>query len=1276
VTGRAPILLPYLPRLTVDWAARAPAEGSRTVEGSLLFVDISGFTKMSERLARHGKVGAEEVTDAIGTCFEALLEVAYRAGGGLLKFGGDALLLLFTDAGHARRAADAALGMHARLADVGRLETTAGRVVLRMSAGVHTGEFHCFLVGESHRELLLTGPAVSTTVDMEGAADAGQVVVSAATAAELPPALVGAAQGPGFRLRRRRTLELPDAGIPEPAVAPGVDIAGYLPTAIRAHLLEGGEDPEHRHASVAFLHFDGTDEMLEREGPAGVAAALNELVGDVARAADEHEVTFLGTDIDHDGGKIILVAGVPRAMGDDEERLLGALRRIADGPRRLPVRIGVHRGPIFAGDVGPRYRRTYTVMGDTVNLAARLMARAEPGQVLATAGVLDRSRTKFETTALEPFHVKGKRNPVEAFAIGAVQRRVEVGTADLPLVGRDTELAAFAEDAAALRDGRGRAISLVGDPGIGKSRLVEELRRVVGDVPTFTIACDPYEATTPYAPFWWLLHDMLGLPETAAPEDIADRLRVLVEERAPELMPWLPLLATPLDIDIPDTPETAELSPEFRRERVDDVIAIFLDQALPSGALIILEDVHWMDAASGAVLKIIVENLADRPALICMTRRRVDTGFVPPELPHVRVLRPEPLTAEQAAAALVAATESSPLHAHDVATLAERAAGNPLFLTELLTSAVVSGDVESLPDSIDAVITAQIDRLPTKQRRLLRYAAVLGLTFRRDELTTLVAGDFAPPDLETWDSLSGFLGSVGGDVLRFRHALIRDTAYEELPYRRRRELHARAADALAASLGDHPESEAELLSLHFFHAQKFADAWSYAAIAGRRARDKYANVDAAELLERAIAAARRVPELPDTEVAEIWEALGDVRERTGIYDGALAAYRAARRARAGDPVGEAELLLKEAWIAEREGRYSHAIRVVRRGHRRLSEVSGAAAATTRAGLAAWYGAVRQAQGRSREAIAACLEAIADAVAAGNLAAEAHARFILDWAYVEVGEPERATHSARALEIYEQLGDLDGQAVVLNNLGGFAYFEGRWDEAISLYERGRDRRLRTGNAVEAALGTCNIGEVLTEQGRLDEAEEAFRTALRVYRAADFPYGVATAAQHLGRIATLAGRLDEARGHLDEARGLFELIGAAADVQEVDVNLAEWHLESGDPAQALAVADAHLDSGVVRLAALQRIRGLAFAACGDDAAARVALEASLEEARARDALYEIARTLDALVDLDVRAGDLASAEQREREAGELLRRLGVRTTPAPRVPAVPRPTAALT
>src|SRR5439155_15331874 len=181
--------------------------------------------------------------------------------------------------------------------------------------------------------------------------------------------------------------------------------------------------------------------------------------------------TFLGSDIDKDGGKLILVAGTPKATENDDERMLRALRRVADVDLPLPVRIGVHRGPVFAGDVGPPYRRTYTVMGDTVNLAARLMAAAEPGQILTTAAVLDHSRG-FEAEPLPPLQVKGKRAPVSAFSVGrAVSRgrRRGHGAADryrLPLVGRDSELALIDGLLDSARDGRGGVVVIVGPAGI------------------------------------------------------------------------------------------------------------------------------------------------------------------------------------------------------------------------------------------------------------------------------------------------------------------------------------------------------------------------------------------------------------------------------------------------------------------------------------------------------------------------------------------------------------------------------------------------------------------------------------------------------------------------------------------------------------------------------------------------------------------------------------------------------------------------------------------
>ena len=835
-TDLLPNLLPYVPRLVVDWATDTADQRWQVVDGSLLFVDVSGFTKLSERLARHGKVGAEEVVDVIGGCFTALLAVAYEGGGSLLKFGGDALLLLFTGPDHPARAAGAAVGMQRRLAQVGRLETTAGRVVLRMSAGVHSGEFGCFLVGDSHRELLLAGPAVTTTVAMEAAASAGQVIVSHTTAAALPGVLLGEPLGPGIRVRRTTPPSV-EHNVAEPLVRPGFDTAPYLPTSLRHHLNAGGGEPEHRQVSVAFIHFDGTDALYEREGPAAVSDALDELVTDVQRAADERDVTFLGTDVDHDGGKFILVAGAPRAVDRDEDRLLAALHGLSAGSRRLKIRAGVHRGSVFAGDVGPLYRRTYTVMGDTVNLAARLMARAEPGQIITTPTVLDRSTTPWSTTALEPFMVKGKRHPVVAFVLGPPRRRAVSVVSSLPLVGRDEELAAFDAQIAAVRSGEGRFIQIVGEAGIGKSRLADELRRRVGEhMPQVTIACDAYEASTPYAAFWWLLHDLLGVAPDAPRDEVVAQLERRVGEVAPALSPWLPLLATPLDLDVADTPDTANLSPEFRHERVSEVTAAFLHAAMPTPVLVVVEDVHWMDSASQSILSRIVDGLVDRSALVCVTRRKEESGFEAPVQRHVCTLTPEPLTKEQAEAALVAATEDSPLRPDEVAMLADRAAGNPLFLAELLATATATGDVDSLPDSVDAVISAQVDLLPPVLRRVLRHASVLGRNFSLKDLRSVADPDLPIADESTWRELEGFVSFTSPGALAFRHGLLRDTVYEGLTFRRRRELHARAGDAIVANLGEHVDAEAELLSLHSYHAQRFAEAWRYAHRGHARAR--------------------------------------------------------------------------------------------------------------------------------------------------------------------------------------------------------------------------------------------------------------------------------------------------------------------------------------------------------------------------------------------------------------------------------------------------------
>ena len=283
----------------------------------------------------------------------------------------------------------------------------------------------------------------------------------------------------------------------------------------------------------------------------------------------------------------------------------------------------------------------------------------------------------------------------------------------------------------------------------------------------------------------------------------------------------------------------------------------------------------------------------------------------------------------------------------------------------------------------------------------------------------------------------------------------------------------------------------------------------------------------------------------------------------------------------------------------------------------IDGVDGDAAGRLRAQLMTWYAAVRQAQGRSREAVTWCEQAIVEARRFGDRDAEAHAMFTLDSAWVWLGQTERAVNSPEALAIYSELGDLAGEAVVLNNLGAFEYFRGAWDEAVSLYARGRDARLATGNDVDAAIGTVNIGEILADQGRYEEARLQFVDALRVLRAASYRYGIAYATMLLGRLESRTGSFAKAHEHFEAARSEFADIGLHFDASEVDSMVAECFVLEGRSREGLELAGRLVDSTEQQASpagwpSSQRVRGYAHLQMDDLGAARAAFEASRDSA----------------------------------------------------------------
>jgi class 3 adenylate cyclase/tetratricopeptide (TPR) repeat protein len=1250
------LLTPYLPRLVRAWSAEPGLPRARTIDGSLVSVDISGFTALAERLSAKGKAGAEELVQRISACFDGLIDVAEGHGGDVLKFRGDALLLLFRENRHPQRAAGAASDMQWTIESM-----ITEDVELRMSAGVHSGECHFFLASSPHRELLVAGPGATRVFELEDLATAGEIVLSAETAAAVDPDWIGDEREGAFVMRR---LEPGASTIPPPPDIAGTQLASFVPEPLRAHLAVSSGEAEHRQATVAFVKLSQTDDVVKAEGPSGLLERIDALAGAVGDACATYGVTWLESDIDVNAVKLYLTGGAPASSGQDEEGMLRALRDIVTTDVGLPLRAGVNRGHVFTGDIGNAARRTYAVMGDAVNLAARLTARAQAGEILATGDVLDRARTIYATEK-EPLLVKGKERAVTAHHVGApIGSREEAGADATPIVGREHELELLHAAVNTARMRQLQVVELVGEPGIGKSRLVQELHTLALGFTQLSAAAEQYASSTPFYAWRNLLRQLAGITPDSTREQAGALLSPFVTGVMPDLAPWLPLLAIPFDAEVMATPEADALDPAASREKTLETVENFLERILMMPTLFVFEDAHWLDDSSRSLMLRLTQRSAPRPWLVCVTTRPGVETSVHLAGPAQRISL-EPLGADRAAALALSMADEVALSSEMLAALTERSGGNPLFVRELVNAARAGDRLETLPESIESLLTTRIDTLDPENRMLLRYAAVVGPTFELDFIAEILEDEIPDAgDPSRWEWLREFVGYAGDMTYAFRHDLVRATAYEGLSFARRRDIHCRVASALEGRGG---ENDA-LLSLHYFEAQAYDKAWTYAHAAGERAQATFANVVAAELYERAIAAGANLPKLDARDLARVYENLGDVCELFAAYDRSLVAIEAARALVGAESVlADARLLGKEVLLHEHIGGFADAFEASARGLARLEEAEESFDRdATRATIELSTGAIHYRQTNNQEAIR-WLEAAAEhADRAGDRRTLAHAYYLLDAAHSDFGSADGLRYLELARPIYEELGDVRGLGVVLSNLGIHAYYEGRWTESLAYYRESRAAKERSGDVVGAVIVVNNEAEILSDQGRIGEALPLFDELLRVARASGWAFGVGVAMSNLGRANARAGHFEEAHTLFDDALGIFEELSAERFKVEANARLAECLVFEGRHQEALTVAnecrEAAAKSPVGGVEALiERSIGYAHHQARQPEEGRPHFGESLRIARELKVQFEVALTLRAMA-----ATCCPTIDDLDGEAAEILERLGVVSLPGVPLP----------
>jgi ABC-type oligopeptide transport system substrate-binding subunit/class 3 adenylate cyclase len=645
---------------------------------------------------------------------------------------------------------------------------------------------------------------------------------------------------------------------------------------------------ERKVVTAVFADVVGSTALAERLDPEDVKLVVGEAVARIVG-----EVESLGGHVkDLAGDGVLAFFGAPTTREDDAERAVRcALRIIGEmeeyerevrrgwGAEGFGVRVGAATGAVVVGEIGAGARVEYAAFGDTVNIAARLQSTAEPGSVLVDDATHRAVENLFDWGDRQELELKGKSDGVAAWPVAGVAAagRTQRGLpgVETRLVGRSRELGLGREALEALRAGRGGVLVVAGDAGIGKTRLLNELRELAEREGSCWLEgrCVSYGESLPYWPFRDLLRgEWIG----AAPEEPELRVRVglrrrldqLFDGRADDLYPYLGGL---LEVALEHEAEarTSQLSPEALQWRTFEVVGQLFARLAESAPLVLaLEDLHWADSTSVLLLEQLLSLAEEAPVLLVLSLRperdHPSWGLrehARREFPHLlREIDLGPLgdaDGELLAALVAPATLPAELERR----VLDAADGNPFFLEELVRSladvgALVRTDdgwrfdhaVEvEVPPTVEKAILARLDRLSAPARDLVTAASALGRTFAL-QLLEGVLGEVPADSLHELQRLGLLRQSRRWPQpeYRFRHALIQETAYRTLLSEQRMQLHRRAAEWLEDRYSERDAEVLGLLAYHWLRAEDEAKAADYLLRAGDKARLEYSLDEAIE----------------------------------------------------------------------------------------------------------------------------------------------------------------------------------------------------------------------------------------------------------------------------------------------------------------------------------------------------------------------------------------------------------------------------------------------
>ena len=930
---------------------------------------------------------------------------------------------------------------------------------------------------------------------------------------------------------------------------------------------------ERKQVTVLFADLKSSMELLADRDPEEARQILDPVLEHMMAAVHRYE----GTVNQVMGDGIMALFGAPIAHEDHAVRacyaalaIQEAIRRYSDEVRRghgleVQSRVGLNSGEVVVRAIGNDLHMDYSAIGQTTHLAARMEQLAPPGTIRLTAETLRLAEGWVQVTPLGPVPVKGLPAPVEVCELtgaGPARTRLQAFAARglTPFVGRQAELKALHQALAQAETGHGQVVSVIGEPGVGKTRLFHEFTHASHTHGWLRLESSSasYGKATPYLPIIDLLKTYVQIDDRDDGRRMREKLTGRLLTLDPTLGPTVPAFLALLEVPVEEASWQALDPPQRRQRTLEALKHVLLRESQRQPLLLVFENLHWIDAETQAFLDGLVESLPAARLLLLVNYR--------PEYQHswgqktyYTQLRLDPLPPASAEALLESLLGREAGLASLKARLIELTQGNPFFLEEsvrtLVETQVLAGEPGAyrlakalasiqVPATVQAVLAARIDRLPPEEKALLQTAAVIGPEVPlalieaiaevpegslRLGLTHLQAAEFL---YET--------RLFPEHEYTFKHALTQQVAYETLLQERRRPLHARIVEALEAFAGDRVAEQAERLAHHALRGEVWEKALTYCRQAGEKALTRSAYRESVGSFEQALSA---LPHLPETRATR--EQAIDLR----------LALRSALL-----PSGDSERILAHLREAE-------ALAVAIDDHRRLGQISGF--------LSVYF----RNMGAYDQAIAAAQSALALATAVGDAVLYALANLFLGAAYWAQGGYRQAIDclgqtvaSLHGGQRRERLGQANLPYVQSLAFLAACHAElGTFAEGRSLGEEGLQIAETVAHPSSLMWASYGIGLLFLCQGDLHRALPRLERAMAICQEADLPLFVPRMAAALGEAYTLSGRVADAVELLTQAMQQTMATDMAGFQALCSLPLGEAHLLAGRLEEAHTLAE---------------------------------------------------------------------------------------------------------